>query len=151
MLGVAIDCPGEPFGMPRGDLFRNAMAWALALSFVSILAANPAISAVEDFGDVDAAIVMAADMSASVRPSTAYMQRQGHAGAIRSIEVAAAIDTGSLGCIAITYIEWSSVGSVHTVLPWTRLCSADDAARAADAILNSREAGSDRRGRTSIS
>ncbi len=81
------------------------------------------------------------------------MQKEGHSDALRSPEVKAAIREGFIGCIAITYIEWSSVGRTRTVLPWRRLCNGDDADIAADEIMKRGDDGSEQGsgGRTSLS
>lgn len=65
----------------------------------------------------------------------------------------AAIRTGFIGCIAITYVEWSSVGRLQTVLPWTRVCGRDDAMAAARLIAEHGDTGRGQtlRGRTSLS
>lgn len=102
---------------------------------------------------VDAAIVLAIDVSSSIDVDQAKQQRQGHADALRSREVKTAISDGFVGCIAVTYVEWSSVGMLRTVLPWTRLCDGDDTDAAAGEILRRGDDGSERRGRgrTSLS
>lgn len=102
---------------------------------------------------VDAAIVLAVDSSFSVDPAAADLQRLGHADALLSSQVADAISKGLVGCIAITYVEWSSVGEIRTVLPWTRLCDGDDTNAAAAAIAHGGDAGYRRpwRGRSSLS
>lgn len=83
---------------------------------------------------VDAAIVLAIDVSSSVDPATAMLQRDGHAQALEAPEVIAAIGRGYVGCIAITYFEWSNNGRKRSILPWSRLCSASDCQNAATAI-----------------
>lgn len=113
----------------RGRAAIAAFTLLLVLLAASWTGAEPA-----GFGPVDAAIVLAADGSASVAPVPAYLQRHGHADALASPEVIAAIRSGARGCIAVTYVEWSGVGQLHTILPWTRLCEADGAAQAAAAI-----------------
>ncbi len=75
----------------------------------------------------DTAIVFAVDVSGSVDPETAKLQREGHATAISSQEVLSAIAHTRTGCVAITYVEWSSYGQMHSVVPWTDLCGARDA------------------------
>lgn len=102
---------------------------------------------------VDAAIVLAVDSSSSIDVDQARMQREGHADALRSPEVKAAIREGFIGCIAVTYVEWSSVGMLRTVLPWIRLCGGGDADIAAAEITERGDDGSGRRsgGRTSLS
>ncbi len=84
--------------------------------------------------DVDAAIVFAIDVSASIDQLTAKMQRDGHVAALSEPSVMAAIVAGRRGCIAIAYIEWSSAGKAWSVLPWTTICSRADAFAAANAI-----------------
>src|SRR5262245_40247579 len=85
--------------------------------------------------DVDAAIVFAVDASSSVDPETAKLQRQGHAEALRAPEVIGAIIRNRIGCIAITYFEWSDHGHLRSLLPWTRVCGMSDGKNAASAIL----------------
>ncbi|WP_214473583.1 DUF1194 domain-containing protein [Mesorhizobium sp. dw_380] len=102
--------------------------------------------------DVDAAIVFAVDISASVDPATAIMMRDGHAEALYAPEVIAAIMGNQLGCIGVTYFEWSSHGHLHLVLPWTRVCGVSDGKAAASVILKNGQRGYGRsEGDTSIS
>jgi hypothetical protein len=103
--------------------------------------------------DVDAAIVFAIDKSASINIEHATLQRQGHVEALCSNEVANAIAGGLVGCIAITYIQWSSVGRLQTVLPWTTICDGGQAEAAASTIDRAGDRGQGRssRGRTSLS
>ena len=63
---------------------------------------------------VDLELVLAADNSQSIDPSEAALQRGGVAAAFRNPEVIRAIQSGSLGRIAVAYLDWSS-------LPYTRL------------------------------
>ena len=102
---------------------------------------------------VDVAIVFAVDSSTSIDPARADRQRIGHAEALRSPEVIGAITHGVTGCIAITYFEWASVGSLRTVLPWRLVCSEQDARAAAQTIEDYGDTGygRSRGGRTSIS
>jgi hypothetical protein len=101
--------------------------------------------ALELMQDVDAAIVLAADMSASMDGANAQRQKIGHIRALQSGEVLDAILTGPKGCIAVTYVEWASVGSLRTVLPWTLVCNREQATRAALIIEKSAFAGFSRR------
>lgn len=102
--------------------------------------------------DVDAAIVFAVDMSSSVDPATADMLREGHATAMYAAEVIAAITRNRIGCVGITYFEWSSRGHLHMVLPWARICGLSDGKAAASVILKRAQRGYGRRGgNTSIS
>lgn len=103
--------------------------------------------------DVDVAIVFAVDASSSIGPSLAALQREGHAMALRSPQVLAAILRNEIGCISVTYIEWSSVGRLRTVVPWRTICGKDDAMAVAAEISQRGDNGSQRRsrGRTSLS
>ena len=109
--------------------------------------------------DFDVAIVFAVDVSGSIEPFTADLQREGHALALRSPEFIAAIAGNHFGCIAIAYFEWSSPEQLRavlpsrTVLPWTRVCGAEDALAAARTISERGDRGYGRwgRGETSIS
>jgi hypothetical protein len=103
--------------------------------------------------DVDVAIVFAVDASGSIDAAAANLQREGHAEAIRAPEVIAAIRRGKFGCIALTYVEWASIGQARTVMPWTRICDREDAQRASAIIRREGNKGDSCRSRcgTSIS
>lgn len=131
-------------------LFGRGMAPPAAAFLVCL--PTPLPSAAAEMS-VDAAIVFAVDTSSSIGPELADLQRRGHAEALRSPEVEAAIAGGATGCAAVAYVEWSSATWLRTVLPWTRLCGRDDALAAAAVILEQGDDGtvSRGRGRTSIS
>jgi hypothetical protein len=101
--------------------------------------------------DVDVAIVFAVDFSSSIDPHTADLQRNGHAAALTSPEVTAAITDNYLGCIAVTYFEWSSPGRSRVVLPWTTICKLADAEAAARTISEKGFSGFTRRARAGTS
>ncbi|MGF7006270.1 DUF1194 domain-containing protein [Aminobacter sp. BE322] len=84
--------------------------------------------------EIDTAIVFAVDVSGSVDPATAEMQREGHAEAISSQAVLSAIARTHAGCVAITYVEWSSYGQMRSVVPWTKVCGTEEAQAVASAI-----------------
>lgn len=127
----------------------------LTLIAVSIcLLGMQALSAVAaDLPEVDAAIVFAVDSSTSVDPERADRQRIGHAEALRSREVISAITRSPSRCIAITYFEWASVGSLRTILPWQVVCNEAQVRAAAQTIEDYGDTGHGRSrgGRTSIS
>lgn len=128
------------------SLFQGAMTLAL-------FPLSPAAAGAGDMDRVDAAIVLAVDTSSSIGPEQADRQRYGHAEALRSREVQSAIRRGTVGCIAIAYVEWSSVGVFRTVMSWQRICGRDDALEAARFIAEHGDTatGKVRRGRTSLS
>lgn len=135
-----------PISGSRSGLIHTAAALALSLPFSPICKAD----GVEP---VDAAIVLAVDTSQSIDQDQADRQRYGHVEALRSREVQSAIRRGAIGCIAIAYVEWSSVGRLRTVMPWKRICGRDDALDAAALIDGQGDVGVERRGRgrTSLS
>lgn len=106
-----------------------------------------------DAADVDAAIVFAVDVSASINRGTADLQREGHAAALCSPEIIAAIARNRIGCIGIFYFEWSSRGHWNKVLPWTTVCGSGEAQAAAAIIRENGDRGDGFGGRrgTSIS
>ncbi|TGS57734.1 DUF1194 domain-containing protein, partial [Mesorhizobium sp. M3A.F.Ca.ET.201.01.1.1] len=57
--------------------------------------------------NVDVAVVFAVDFSSSIDPKIADLQREGHAAALTSPEIIRAISQNYLGCIGVTYFEWS--------------------------------------------
>lgn len=143
---------------PRSGRSRMRHAAAAAFAFAVAAAFSVSVGAASSEEpaapmDVDAAIVLAVDSSFSVDPGIAAVQRLGHAEALRSSEVARAIRSGPLGCVAVTYVEWSGVGELRTVMPWTALCRPEDAGAAADRIAREGDVGMRRpwRGRTSLS
>ncbi|WP_457103609.1 DUF1194 domain-containing protein [Mesorhizobium sp. URHB0026] len=118
-----------------------------------VLAASLFYGGAAHAANVDVAVVFAVDFSSSIDPKIADMQREGHAAALTSPEIIAAISRNYLGCISVAYFEWSSPGHVRNVLPWTSICGLEDAKAAASAIRKSGDTGNIRRGRggTSVS
>lgn len=143
----------SPLVDAKHRFLRRIVVLVAAGISMSIFLSFPCAAASRDPNAVDAAIVLAVDTSSSIDPTKADSQRQGHAAALRSREVRAAIEGGATGCIAITYVEWASVGELNTVLPWTKLCNESDLDAAADTILGRGDNGLERRGRgrTSLS
>ncbi|WDZ80662.1 DUF1194 domain-containing protein (plasmid) [Ensifer adhaerens] len=125
------------------------LAATLAASLFGTLAAQAADTGV----DVDVAIVFAVDFSTSVDPDTADLQRNGHAAALTSPEIVAAIGRNYFGCVGVAYFEWASPGRRRIVLPWTRICGLEDAEAAARVIRSNGDTGFSRGGRggTSVS
>ena len=67
---------------------------------------------------VDLELVLAVDVSASVDPTEARLQRQGYVDALLDRRVVEAIQNGTLGRIAVTYIEWAGSGNRRILVPW---------------------------------
>lgn len=130
-----------------------AKTWGRKAALAGALAASLLSSAQAQASNVDVALVFAIDYSSSIDPDIADLQRKGHAAALTSPEVIAAISRNYLGCISISYLEWSSSGRARIVLPWTRICSLKEAEAAASVIDTEGDTGFSRRGRgrTSVS
>jgi hypothetical protein len=97
---------------------------------------------------VDLLLVLAADVSRSVDSGKFQLQREGYAAAISDRHVLDAIRSGRTGRIALTYIEWSGVGSQRVVIDWTTISDADSAKVFGDRLLEAPRSFADR---TSIS
>lgn len=83
---------------------------------------------------VDLELVLAVDGSRSMDPDEQLLQRQGYIAALRHPEVIAAIQSGPLGRIAITYFEWSGVNSQRIVVPWSLIEDSESADAVASRI-----------------
>jgi hypothetical protein len=69
--------------------------------------------------EVDLALVLAVDVSRSMDPEEQELQRKGFVQAFRSPNVHDAIHHGTLGRIAVTYVEWSGEDYQKVIVPWT--------------------------------
>ncbi len=69
--------------------------------------------------DVDLELVLAVDVSRSMDPTEQNLQKDGYVAALQHPEVLAAIRSGFLGRIAVTYFEWGGAGRQATIAPWT--------------------------------
>ncbi len=108
---------------------RNLLAASGVLAS-GLVRAQPASS-------VDVLLVLAIDISRSVTDEEAILQREGYRSAIIDPGVQAAIVGGSLGAIAVAYIEWASYEFQDLVIPWTRIGSPADAQAWADRLERS--------------
>jgi len=68
---------------------------------------------------VDLELVLAVDVSRSVDPEEAKLQRDGYIAALQHPRVLQAIRSAPYGKIAVTYVEWAGVEVQYTVVPWT--------------------------------
>jgi len=74
---------------------------------------------------VDAAIVLAVDVSSSVDETRFRLQQSGYAAAFRSGAVQTAILGGPHHAIAVAYVQWAGSKAQHVAVTWTRV--ADEA------------------------
>ncbi|WP_207462438.1 DUF1194 domain-containing protein [Azospirillum sp. SYSU D00513] len=86
---------------------------------------------------VDLELVLAVDISGSVDPEEARLQREGYVGALLDAKVIGAIGSGPLGRIAATYVEWAGDHYQRSVVGWTLLEDADSVRAFASAIAES--------------
>ena len=88
---------------------------------------------------VDLELVITTDVSYSVDDMEARMQREGAVTAFRSPEVVEAIRSGSLGRIAVAYIDFSNANSSRVVVDWQVVHDQASARAFADAIAIARK------------
>ena len=122
----------------------RSLAGLVLMAGVLVSAPQPVAAQME----VDLALVLAVDVSRSMDPDEQELQRQGFVEAFRSPLVHGAIQSGVLGRISVTYIEWSGVGDQIVVVPWTVLGDAEGSVEFAERLAVSPVA---RIGATSIS
>lgn len=84
--------------------------------------------------DVDLELVLAVDVSRSMDPTEQNLQKDGYIAGLQHPEVLAAIRSGFLGRVAVTYAEWAGPGSHQIIAPWTVIDSEVSAKAFADAI-----------------
>lgn len=70
---------------------------------------------------VDLELVLAVDVSGSIDPEEARLQRNGYFAALADPEVIGAIRSGLLQRIAVTYVEWAGASHQRTVVGWTEI------------------------------
>ena len=84
---------------------------------------------------VDLELVLAVDVSRSIDADEFDLQRPGYARAITNERVLDAVQSGSLGAIAVAYVEWSGADQQRTVVDWTLIRDQNTAEDFAAAIL----------------
>jgi hypothetical protein len=112
-------------GLPIGLALCGA-AWLAAIAGEARAAGRPVA--------VDAAIVLATDVSRSIDDEEFALERRGYADAIRSQELIDAISTGPHGAIAVSYVEWAGDGEEKVVVDWTVIRDLKDARAFAAAV-----------------
>ena len=99
--------------MPILSLFRAAMA-ALFLAAAATVAGPAAAQKTP----VDLELVIAVDVSGSVDPEEAALQRDGYLKALVHPQVIAAITGGERKKIALTYFEWAGYHYQRLIVDW---------------------------------
>ncbi len=99
----------------RGALTGVLRILAVLAAVIAALCVPAAAAPVE----VDLKLVLAVDVSFSMDTGEQAVQRQGYVEALRHPQVIAAIASGVLGRIAVTYVEWGGSDSQVVRVPWT--------------------------------
>jgi hypothetical protein len=100
-----------------------------------LLSALPALA--QDKKEVDLALAMAIDISGSIDPDEAKLQREGYVQAFRDPVIVKAILGGPNGRIAVAYYEWSDAFVQRLLIDWTLLDSESAIAAFANRLANS--------------
>ncbi len=100
----------------------------MALIAAVILAATAHADEVE----VDLELVLMVDVSRSMTARELEIQRRGYAAALQSDEVYAAIQSGLLQRIALTYVEWA--GTQEVIVDWRLIRAREDLEAFADML-----------------
>lgn len=93
----------------------------LHVAALLLLLVSPA--AAQDRKDVDLALVLAIDISGSIDPDEARLQREGYVQAFRDPVIVKAILGGPTGRVAVAYFEWSDSWVQRLLIDWTLLDS----------------------------
>lgn len=104
------------------------ISWLLA----ALVAFAPAARAAEA---VDLALVLVTDVSRSIDDSEFKLEKDGYASAFTSKQVIDAIQGGSLGSVAVAYVEFASSFEVRTVLDWSVIHDQASAQAFADKLV----------------
>jgi Protein of unknown function (DUF1194) len=118
--------------------YGNAAKKAWLTGICAVLAASAAKPA-DAIEQVDLELVITTDVSYSVDDMEARMQREGAVTAFRSKEVVEAIKSGSLGKIAVAYIDFSNANASRVVVDWQVVHDQASAEAFADAIAVARK------------
>jgi uncharacterized protein DUF1194 len=103
-----------------------------------LAAAGPAAAWAET--PVDLELVIAADVSVSMDREEKRLQQEGFAEAFRHPDILAAINSGTHGRIAVTYIEWGGDRQQRIVVPWTLIDGPENAMHFSARLERSRPA-----------
>ncbi|MCR9257855.1 MAG: DUF1194 domain-containing protein [Alphaproteobacteria bacterium] len=109
-------------------------AWFFLQGPMPALAQSDAAEAPEYALPVDVELVIAADGSGSISDMELAVQREGYAAAITDPRVLSVIQSGSIGRLAVAYIEWGGADSQEVIADWHLIEDAASAAAFAEVI-----------------
>lgn len=113
------------------DIIRRRGAGLLLASILATLPLAPSARAGEE---VDVELVLAVDVSRSMAMAEQVIQRRGYVDAIRSPEFLLAVQSGFLGRVALTYVEWGTAGDERVLIDWRPIHDEASAAAFAKAL-----------------
>ncbi len=126
----------------------KALIGSIYAAILTVLAVTAATDVMANAArPVDLELVLAVDVSDSIDPAEARLQRDGYIAALTDPAVLDAVRHGPLGRIAVTYAEYAGFGHYRVVVDWAVIDGAESA-RAFAALLAA--ATLDTRRRTSI-
>ena len=102
------------------------------LLFACCLAIAPVAHATDS---VDLTLVLVSDVSRSIDDSEFKLEKDGYASAFTSKQVIDAIQGGTIGAIAVAYVEFASSFEVRTVLDWEMIRDQASAQAFADKLV----------------
>ncbi|MEM9277069.1 MAG: DUF1194 domain-containing protein [Pseudomonadota bacterium] len=119
-------------------MFNFKSLFRLLATFVGLLSLQAVLFTLHEADaadvEVDVQLVLAVDVSRSMSPLELEIQRRGYAEALVSDEVISAIQSGLLGRVAITYMEWAGAFSQRIVVDWSMISSRAEAQVFADKL-----------------
>ena len=121
--------------MRKTGLSRYVLATSSILFFTLLSLAFPDAAPAQE-SPVDAAIVLAIDVSFSVDANEFRQQMQGLGNAFHQADIKKAIRNGPHGQIAVAAIQWSDADQQMVIIPW-RIISSDADADALGTLLSS--------------
>ncbi len=104
------------------------LVWLIA----ALYAFSPSAHAADS---VDLTLVLVSDVSRSIDDSEFKLEKEGYAAAFTSSQVIDAIKGGSIGAIAVSYVEFASSFEVRTVLDWAVIRDQASAQAFADRLV----------------
>lgn len=98
------------------------MRGGVAAAATAAMARRPARAGILDGPEpVDLELVLAVDVSSSIKPEEMELQFRGYSAAFQAPELAHRICGGPIGAIACTLFVWSDPDHQHVLVPWTRI------------------------------
>jgi hypothetical protein len=108
---------------------------ALRTFVVAVLMTTTGLTFAHAAERVDLLLVLAADVSNSMQEPKFRLQRLGYAAAFSNPRVIAAIRAGSIGRIAVAFVEWSGILQQRIVIDWTMIDNDETAHQFGDRIM----------------